>query len=117
MTDRHILVGETPEANLSPGTRLLNGRYGQVFNGLRPRKGHLLEDGSESVLVEEEGYFPGPCRYLVLKPVRAGMRRAAREWRWSNDRATAGETARPGFLGIDWTLSQFGTPAGRARGV
>lgn len=115
MTNHYHLLVETPEANLTSGMQLLNGRYSQAFNREQRRKGHLFEDRYKAVVVEKEGYLLELCRYLVLNPVRAGMARSAREWRWSNYRATAGETARPGFLEVDWTLSQFGKEARRAR--
>ena len=115
MTNHYHLLVETPEANLSSGMQLLNGRYSQSFNSQRRRRGHLFEDRYKSVVVEKESYLLELCRYLVLNPVRAGMVRAAREWRWSNYRATAGEAARPTFLEVNWTLSQFGTDGGKAR--
>ena len=36
----------------------------------------------------------------MLNPVRAGMVRSAREWRWSSYRATAGQVEVPTFLEV-----------------
>jgi len=66
-------------------------------------------------VVEKESYLLELCRYVVLNPVRAGMVRSAREYRWSNYRATAGETERPAFLEVGWTLDRFGGRIGEAR--
>ena len=48
------------------------------------------------------------CRYVVLNPVRAGMVRCAREYRWSSYRVTAGLRATPELLCTDWLLAQCG---------
>jgi transposase len=46
---------------------------------------------------------------VVLNPVRAGLVKRPEEWRRrSSYRATAGEAKKPGFLEVDWVLSQFG---------
>ena len=44
----------------------------------------------------------------MLNPVRAGMTRAAKDWRWSSYRATAGLTEGHPCLETDWVLSAFG---------
>jgi len=110
----HLLV-ETPEANLSRGMRQLNGVYTQSFNRRHGRSGHVLQGRFKAILVEKESYLLELARYVVLNPVRAGMARYPRLWKWSSYRATAGETPPPGFLTTDWILSQFGRHRGRAR--
>ena len=115
MTNHYHLLVETPEANLSTGMQLLNGRYSQAFNVQWSRKGHLFEDRYKAIVVEKESYLLELCRYVVLNPVRARMVRSPREWRWSNYRATSGEAGTPGFLDVGWTLEQFGTEASQAR--
>jgi REP element-mobilizing transposase RayT len=97
MTNHYHLLIETRQANLSVGMQLLNGRYGQAFNFARKRKGHLFEDRYKAILVEKESYLLELGRYVVLNPVRAGMARSARDYRWSNYRATAGDVGSLGF--------------------
>jgi len=103
----HLLV-ETPEPNLSRGMQYLNGVYTQWFNRKHGRYGHLFQGRFKSIVVEKESYLLELARYIVLNPVRAGLARSAREWRWSSYRATAGQVEVPGFLTTDWLLSQFG---------
>jgi hypothetical protein len=55
------------------------------------------------------------CRYVVLNPVRAGMVRFAREYRWSSYRATAGLSATPELLCTDWLLAQCGVERSEAQ--
>jgi hypothetical protein len=97
------------------GMRELNGLYCQGFNRRYERAGHLFQGRFKGILVEKESYLIELCRYVVLNPVRAHAARSAREWRWSNYRATAGLAARPGWLNVDWTLAQFAGGGAAAR--
>jgi putative transposase len=103
----HLLI-ETPEGNLSQGARQLNGIYTQQSNRRQGRVGHLFQGRYKAILVEKDRYLLELCRYVVLNPVRAGMVRLAREYRWSSYRATAGLSATPELLCTDWLLAQFG---------
>jgi len=85
----------------------LNGVYTQWFNRRHSRYGHLVQGRFKSILVEKESYLLELARYIVLNPVRAKMVRAAKDWRWSSYRATAGQADPPEFLTVDWLLSQF----------
>ena len=103
----HLLV-QTPEANLSAAMRQLNGVYTQRFNRRHERCGHVLQGRFGAQLVDGDAYLREVCRYIVLNPVRAGLVAHPGEWRWSSFRATAGETAVPGFLTVDWVRSLSG---------
>jgi REP element-mobilizing transposase RayT len=101
MGNHYHLLLETPEANLSPTMRQLNGVYAQRFNRRHERGGHLLQGRFGAQLVDGEAYFLAVCRYIVLNPVRAGLVAHPRQWRWSSFGPTAGETGRPPFLAVD----------------
>lgn len=108
----HLLV-ETPEAPaLSAGVKRLNEGYAAWFNTRHGRVGHLFQGRYKGILVERESHLLALIRYVVLNPVRCGAVRYAGDWRWSNYRATAGLSAAPSWLEIDWTLDQF-DPADR----
>jgi putative transposase len=109
MGNHYHLLAETPDPNLSHGMRHLNGRYTQSFNRRRGRLGHVFQGRFKSILVERENHLLELCRYVVLNPVRAGMVRSAKDWRWSSYRATAGLCARPRWLTTDWILAHFGS--------
>jgi REP element-mobilizing transposase RayT len=102
----HLLI-ETPDANLVAGMRRLNQIYTQRFNRRHGRVGHVLQGRYKSILVDKQHHLLELCRYVVLNPVRAGMVRSARAWRWSSYRATAGFAEAPDWLTVDWVLSQF----------
>jgi putative transposase len=57
--------------------------------------------------VQIEAYLLELARYVVLNPVRARMVRTARDWVWSNYRATAGMAPAPEWLDTEWTLAAF----------
>jgi len=94
--------------------QLLNGVYTQRFNRHHSRYGHVLQGRFKSILVEKESHLLELARYIVLNPVRAEMVRSARDWPWSSYRATSGQITAPGFLTIDWILSQFDSRRSRA---
>ncbi len=108
MSNHYHLLVETPEANLSLGMGQLNGVYTQRFNRSHRRDGHVFQGRYKAILVQKDAYLLELSRYIVLNPVRAGMVRSAKDWRWSNYRATAGLTPVPDWLFIDWQLSCFG---------
>ena len=103
----HLLI-ETPEANLSRGMRHVNGVYTQRFNRAHELVGHVFQGRFKAILVEREAYLLELSRYVVLNPVRAGLVRSAKDWRWSSYRATAGLKKGPNFLHTKWILGQFG---------
>ena len=88
----HLLI-ETPNANLSRGMRHLNGVYTKRFNRTHERVGHVMQGRYKSILVDKDEYLLELARYVVLNPVRAGVVRSARDWKWSSYRATAGQSS------------------------
>lgn len=113
MSNHYHLVVETAEANLSAGMRQLNGVYTQSINRRHQRVGHVFQGRYKAILVERDSYLLALSRYVVLNPVRAGIVKHARQWKWSSYRAMVGEGERPPWLNTAWILGQFG--AQRAR--
>lgn len=108
MSNHYHLLVETPDANLSLGMRQLNGMYTQRFNRRHTRVGHVFQGRYHAVVVQKESHLQEVARYIVLNPVRAGLARSARSWRWSSYRATAGLTDPPIWLHTNWLLESFG---------
>jgi len=108
MNNHYHLLLETPEPNLSPGMRHLNGVYTQRYNCRHERVGHLFQGRYKAILVDRDSYLLELIRYIVLNPVRAGMVQEASRYIWSSYRATAGNGFRPPWLTTDWILAQFG---------
>ena len=114
MSNHYHLLVETPDGNLSRGMRQLNGVYTQHFNRRHGYVGHLFQGRYKAILVDKNEYLLELARYIVLNPVRAGMVRSARDWRWSSYRATAGQAKAPEWLNTEWLLAAFGRRKGRA---
>ena len=113
-THYHVLVS-TPNPDLPEGMQRLNGRYAQGFNDRYLDFGHVFSGRYYSVLVESEGHLLELVRYLALNPVRAGICRTPRSWRWSSYASALGLRPVQSFLSLDWVLSLFGQDLERAR--
>lgn len=107
MGNHYHLVIETRDDTLAKGMRQLNGLYTQRFNREHGRVGHVFQGRYKAVLVQKDSYLLELARYVVLNPVRAGMVRSAKEWRWSSYRAMVGQAPVPPWLTTDWVLSAF----------
>ena len=115
MSNHYHLVVETPEPDLSAGMQWLNGRFAQYFNHRHAFDGHLFQGRFHSVLVESDWHLVELSRYLALNPVKAGLCRHPRNWRWSSYRAVAGREAPRTFLVPKRVLGVFGPTPAKAR--
>jgi putative transposase len=68
----------------SPGRR-----YVRHVNAAHGRSGTLWEGRYRAAPIDSEAHFLACCRYIELNPVRAGMVRRPRDYRWSSHRAQA----------------------------
>jgi len=72
--------------------RLLKQRFSQWFNTIHSRKGTLWEERFRSVLVEGGEALRTVSLYVDLNPVRAGIVKDPKDYRWSSyGEALAGE--------------------------
>ncbi len=55
------------------------------------------------------------CRYIVLNPLRTGLIKTAKDWKWSSYPATAYPNNPLTFLTVDWVLGQFAATKAVAR--
>ena len=117
MGNHYHLLLDTPESNLVPGMRRLNGVYSQKFNRRHGQVGHVMQGRYKSILVDREAYLLELARYIVLNPVRAGVVSAAQEWAWSSFRATAGIVPAEDWLACDLVLHHFSDKSTIARKI
>ena len=80
----HLLL--TPQTTDSAGQMMkhLGQRYVQYVNRVYRRSGTLWEGRFRSCLTQSEDYVLACYRYIELNPVRAGMVRHPRDYRWSS---------------------------------
>jgi len=85
----HLLI--TPQTVEGCGLLMKNlgQRYVQHVNRSYQRSGTLWEGRFRSCLAQSERYVLACYRYIELNPVRAGMARHPRQYRWSSYRANA----------------------------
>ncbi len=67
----------------------LGRRYVRHVNAAHGRTGTLWEGRYRAAPIDSDAYFLACCRYIELNPVRAGMVRHPRDYRWSSWRAHA----------------------------
>jgi putative transposase len=109
MTNHYHLLLETKEPTLSVGMQQLLSRYAQWFDWEHGYEGHVFERRFFSREIETDRDLLATSRYILLNPVRAGMRHTAAEWQWSSYGVTAGTapaTAPPRLS--EWTLEYLG---------
>ncbi|WP_428356841.1 REP-associated tyrosine transposase [Methyloprofundus sp.] len=114
MDNHYHIVIETAEANLSKGMRQLNGVYTQYYNRQHGRVGHVFQGRYKGILVERDEYLLELARYVVLNPIRAGMIKNLKDWKWSSYKAMIGEEAAQSWLEAGWVLGQFSKQRKRA---
>jgi REP element-mobilizing transposase RayT len=108
LVDNHYyLLIETPDGNLSVGTRQLNGVYTQAFNKQHNRTGHFLQGRYKAILVQKESHLLEVCWYVVLSRNRAHTEESPGGWKWSSYHAMAGKEKPHPCLTTDWVLRQF----------
>jgi putative transposase len=100
MTNHFHLVVGTPDGGLSPGMCELNGSFARWSNLRHEREDHLFGKRFWSREIEDDAALLESCRYVVLNPVRAGLREDPADWRWSSYRACAGLEEPPPFLAL-----------------
>jgi putative transposase len=114
MTNHFHLVVATPDGGLSPGMCELNGSFARWSNLRHDREDHLFGKRFWSTEIDKDGQLLEACRYVVLNPVRAGLRRDPAEWRWSSYRASAGLEEAPPYLALSRLLAMFDRKPRRA---
>jgi putative transposase len=85
----HILATPADEFAVSRMMQQLGRKYVSYFNKAHSRTGTLWEGRFRSSVISDERYLFACYRYVELNPVRAGLVRSAREYRWSSYRANA----------------------------
>ncbi len=108
MDNHYHLIVETVEGNLSKGMRQLNGVYTQAHNRRHNRVGHVYQGRFKGILVDAESYLLELSRYVVLNPLRAGMVKQLRNWKWSSYPSMTGQGKSPEWLETDFILGHFG---------
>jgi len=104
-----IAIPRRPNA-LAAALRCAHGRYASYWNSKYAGCGHVWQSRFYSCALDEP-HFQAALRYVETNPVRAGVVRAAQDYRWSSARAHCGLEA-PNWLdlsawGETWTAETW----------
>jgi putative transposase len=91
----HLLVSPETAFSLPRAMRHVNWRYSRYANDSQARTGSIWEGRYRAHLVEADRYFFACMRYIEMNPVRAGMAKTPRDYRWSSYKANAEAKADP----------------------
>jgi putative transposase len=91
----HLLAAPQGPASVPRTLQSLGRRYVAHVNRREERSGTLWEGRYRATAIDSEAYFLACCRYIELNPVRAGMARHPRDYRWSSWRQHAAGAADP----------------------
>lgn len=100
----HLLL-ETPSGSIVDFMRSLNTCYTMRFNRKNGRIGHVFQGRYKSFIVDKDNYLLELSRYIHLNPVRAGIVKDPKDYRWSSYRDYVGES--DGIVRKEFILSQF----------
>ena len=86
MTNHVHLVLETQEegGNLAEIMKGINLSYAQYYKRRYDHVGHFWQDRYKSILISKDQYLLACGSYVELNPVRAGLVRDPKDYRWSS---------------------------------
>ena len=82
----HLILVPRDEDGLRRALGEAHRRYTRRVNFREGWRGHLWQERFHSFALDE-GHLLAAARYVELNPVRAKLKRRARDWRWSSARA------------------------------
>jgi hypothetical protein len=104
---RYLATFHARMYDVSAFMKLVKQRFTQGFNGRHGRKGTLWEDRFKSVLVEGAGEAVATmAAYIDLNPVRAGIVKDPKDYRWSGygEAMAGGKRAKLGLQAVATAL-------------
>lgn len=107
MDNHYHLCIQTPGGNLSRVMRHIDGVYTQRFNREHRRDGPLFRGRYKAILIAEESYLGQVVRYIHLNPVKAGLAKDPKEYRWSSHIGYMKSGRRPRWLAVERLLKSF----------
>ncbi len=81
----HLLLYEN-DSSIGEIMKRICGSYGNNYNKIYGRMGHLFQDRFKSECVETDAYFVTVSRYILNNPVKSGIAKSADDYKWSSMR-------------------------------
>jgi putative transposase len=79
----HLLIKETEEP-IGKSIKRICGSYVYWYNCRYERIGHLFQKRFKSEIIEDDKYFLTVLRYIHQNPVKAGLTKEVKGYRWSS---------------------------------
>ncbi|MBU0481188.1 MAG: transposase [Proteobacteria bacterium] len=117
MSNHYHLLIQTPEGNLSRGMRHINGVYTQRFNRRHKKEGQLFRGRYKAVLVEADSHILEVMRYIHRNPLRAGLVKSLKDYRWSSHDGFLSQAKKWSWLQKDDLLAMLETSQPKQRSV
>jgi putative transposase len=111
-THVHLLV-EARDKPLSGLMQRLQFRYTRNYNIRYRTWGHLFQGRYKAILCEKDSYLVELSAYIHLNPVRAGLVRHPREYRWTSYGSYL-NGGKIGIVDVEPVLGQFSADKGKA---
>ena len=92
----------TPHGNLSEFMQRMEGRFAKYSNRRHGRVGHLFQGRFRHVLIEHDTHLLTALCYIFMNPVVAGLASALEQYKWSTYAFSAGFSAPPAYLSLEW---------------
>jgi len=103
----HLLLEEGNE-QLSTTIKRIGISFVWYYNLKYNAVGHLFQDRYKSEKVESDEYLMTVIRYIHQNPVKAGVVKKPKQWKWSSYKGYCGERLHPtGLLNSELILSIF----------
>lgn len=80
----HIII-QTHDKKLHEIMHQINNKYSKYFNAKYERVGHVFQGRYKALLVQDESYLIGLLRYIHQNPIKGGICKDLRVYRWSSD--------------------------------
>ncbi|HEX8469253.1 MAG TPA: transposase [Allosphingosinicella sp.] len=86
----HLILAPSDSDGLRRALAPLHRRYAGYIHAREDRCGHFWQ-GRFGCVAMDEAHLAAAVRYVLLNPVRAGLVKRARDWRWSSVHAHLGD--------------------------
>ena len=108
----HLLL-ESPRVseNLAKYIKLIAQKYAQYINKIHKRTGTLWEGRFKSSPVSKDNYLLACSRYIEMNPVRAGIVKEPKDYKWSSYRYKIGQEKADTLLDLDPLYMSLGKDA------
>lgn len=85
MDNHYHLIIQTMDKKLQEVMHQINNKYSKYFNSKYKRVGHVFQGRYKAALVQDERYMLKLLRYVHQNPVRAGLCKLVKDYKWSSD--------------------------------